>query len=269
MQRLILNYDGSSLLDLSPALNTPLESSAPVELGGSNYLYVGSVLPLTSLYAALSASATGAQLGVEYYTSEGWQAARYTQDLTDGLSTSGYIEFEAFRDKPWFKVGNTVDVVELSSYELYDRYWCRLSLDAVATVTMEWLGHKFCSSTDLLRQFPGLRTSSALRVFGDSKTDWEEETIIASELMIQDLRDKYSIISADQLGQIDRLKHACVARTAALIYSGFGDSGVDDEQRALEKYENRLTPGQIVVDSNSDGIVSPEETVPGSYTLRR
>jgi len=254
MQKWILNFDGTSLLDLSQELETAFDSLTPIELGPSKYLYLGSKLPLSNLYFELASSPTGANVSLEYYTNSGWQPVRYLRDSTDDLSESGHIQFSSFRDKHWYKVSNTNELPELSSYEIYDRYWLRISLDTDATLTAEWLGEKYCTSLDVVREYPGLDRPQVYALFSDTKTTWDNQILIASEILSKDIVYRYSLVSSDQITDPDAFRSACVSRVAALIFKAFGDSGVDDAARALDEYDSRMRAAQPSIDANGDGL---------------
>lgn len=254
MQKWILNFDGTSLIDLSQELDTTFDTPVPVEMGPLKYLYLGTKTPITNLYFELTSSVTGASALVDYYTGSSWQSTRYLRDTTDGLSESGYLQFSPFRDKPWAKVSNTTSIAELSSYEIYDQYWIRITLDTDATITANWVGEKYCTNLDVIREYPGLDRPQVYSLFSVSKTTWDEQILIASQILSRDIVYKYNLVSSDQITDPEAFRSACVSRVAALIFKAYGDSGVDDMARALDEYHMRMKAAQPSIDASQDGL---------------
>ena len=265
MSQLYLHYNGTSLSDQTTQLNNYFQGDATLSVGGGKYLYLASQTPLITRYVGLAAeAATAATLSVEYYAgkTQGWVSAAYLRDETDGLSASGSFVIQPNKDTPWVVIDDTSDVTELSSFTIYGMYWCRLSLSVETSVDFNWLGYKFCSTTDINAQYPSLNKTRVYEAFGAGKTNWEDESVLASELVSQDLKRYYTLDSLSQIASLDVYKHACIHRAAMLIWSGLGDVGVDNAERAFNAYQDSLKFAMTSGDADKDGVVSKTEAEP-------
>ena len=271
MSQPYLHFNGTTLNDQTTTLSDYFNGSTSLTIGSDKYLYISTALPFRQLYIALGTDAvTSETLAVEYYAGKqhGWVSSTYLRDETNGLSTSGYITIQPDRSKPWVRT-DTADVTELSSFTLYQNYWVRLSLSADFAVDLKWLGHKFCNSAQVYRQYPAVNNDRVRSAFESGKTDWEDQTIIASELIIEDLQKDYAFEDAAQIADQTDLKSSCIHRVVALIYAGLGDVGVDNVERAMAEYRQTLRAGALVIDADGDGLISPSEKKPRQSILVR
>lgn len=260
------------MTDVTTSLSDYFNGAASYDLAPNKFLYISSALPFRQIYFALGTEvATNETLQIEYYagTTHQWVQTTYTRDETNGLSNSGYITLQPDRNKPWAIINNTASVAELSDYTFYENYWIRISLSAETSVSLQWIGSKFCSTTQLYRQYPAVNNPRILEAFGAGKTDWEDQTVIASEIIIEDLRKDFAFDAAAQIADRTNLQNACIYRTVALIYTGLGDVGVDNVERAMEQYRLALKAGALIVDEDQNGLISPSEKKPRQSILVR
>jgi len=80
--------------------------------------------------------------------------------------------------------------------------------------------------------------------FSTGKTDWDEQLIHASDMIIRDLKNdnRYrEFVSRNQILDVEQLNHACVYKLAgSIIYPEFGDDFEKDREQAQRSYKSAL-----------------------------
>jgi hypothetical protein len=181
------------------------------------------------------------------------------RDKTSGLSTSGYLKFTPNRDHSWQKA-DTADISELSAITIYDQFWLEITVDADATIDLAWIGDLFCTDSDLESEYPDLLRATMLTAFKAGKTDWEEQRVIASDMITDELINRGAIKSSNQLFEVERFRRTAVSKTAELAFAGFGENYMDDENKARKKYSERFNMINVLSDQDEDGLEDEVET---------
>ena len=266
----IIHSDNGTLKDLSHSLNKYTSGSEVIPLSASeDYLYIGSRYPFNSLYfkAGVANSVTSV-LYVSYWDGNKWQGAVEIADATNGFKNSGYISFVPSRRHSGWTMDNTrngdevtENITGLGGLVVYDMYWMRIkcSVDLSGTTSLSWLGHIFCDDEDLYSEYPLFNSSGLKSAFKSGKTDWEEQRVRASILLVEDLVSGGIIEDQGQLLDTSKLRTSCVTKTAQLIFNALGDDYIDDSRKAYGEYNTRLKKGLYNIDSNDDAILDNVE----------
>lgn len=266
MNKRIFYSDNGILRDLSVNLNKydSIESEFDY-ISGEDYIYIGSRLPFNSLYfKVIAPNEMPANMYVEVWDGENWEFVNELIDETGAFQKSGYITFVPDRDTGWnmedTNSGGNI-ITGLDSLKIYDKYWMRISFDAdlSSSVSLSWVGHLFADDADLGSEYPDLVKTSVKAAFKAGKTDWEEQLVRASEIVIEDLMINRVILDSSQILDRYDYRSATIQKAAEIIFNAFGDDFVDQKQRAREEYQRRLSNPTKKIDTNANGIEEVSE----------
>jgi hypothetical protein len=222
------------------------------------YIYIASDFPFNHLYIKMGAikNATPASMTVEYNASSGWNSIVELRDETLALSQDGYVEFTPNRDNSWPRLYSSQDVPN-TSVIVYDKYWTRVSFDANldSPVEISFIGNKFSDDEDLYLEYPVFDDSVFLTAFKAGKSDWEDQCIRASEVIVADLIRKNVIVSAEQILDRKVFTSACVCKTAEMIFTSFGNDYEEQRKLAKSEYASRMDLSRYKVDNNNNAIL--------------
>lgn len=265
--------DDSTLTDQTIEWSNPFTATALWD--AKSYLYVSSFLPFNHKYFDISAANDQAgTLTVEIWYNNEWTSVvdiiDYTHDGTRSLGQSGNIFFTLDEDKGWDQEDDSSDITELSTTKVYNVYWMRFGYNAStdSALTINYIGHKFCDDTELYTNYPMLNNDAIKTQFKAGKTDWIDQEISASRAIISDLRSRNIICSKDQILDSRRYQTACMHKTAEIIFSGLGDSYVDDKNEARKDYRTVMNEGNFLVDSNKNGRLDRSENNQQTWMTR-
>lgn len=264
--------DNGTLSDLSYKVEDYHANTVTIDYTTSaDYLYVGSEFAFNSLFFDLStANTASAVMTIEHWDGSSWEAM---VDLVDETSTggaswgqSGHVTWTPNKQKVWqkndtVKSNGSVEITGLGDVTIYDLYWLRISFDATLDVgtALNWIGPKFCNTNDVDGEYRLLSKSAFKTSYESGKTDWEKEIVLASRLIVEDLKAKESIYSGDQLLERRVFKDVCVSKVAELVFTNLGDDYVDDATRARNEYKSRLNKKNYKADKNNDGRLDKQE----------
>jgi hypothetical protein len=235
------------------------------------YIYIASDFPFNHLYLKLGTTkniVSNTTMTVEYYGTS-WNSVVELNDGTSGLSASGFIDFTPNRNYGWSMAYDST-IIGISK-TLYDKYWTRISFDKnlTASIDLSFLGIKFSDDDDLFSEYPVFNDSNFLTAFKAAKTDWEEQEIKASSLIIDDLKKKNVIVAAEQVLDRKRFIGANTCKTAEIIFTAFGNDYLEQKKAAKEEYSKRLDLSQYNIDKDNNGILTPSEVVSSQGWLCR
>jgi hypothetical protein len=261
--------DNGSLADKTPELDDYYAGTAALTIvAAEDKLYIGSRYPITRKYFKVSTpnSAATSAMSVKYWDGTTWRAATNVIDgsASSGktFAASGYLSWETDKQYAWVKddtvVSGSARITGLSATTLYDYYWVQISFSADLTTTLAWAGDLFCSDSDLGAEFPDLVRAAVLGAWTSGKTSWEEQRVVASRLLAQDLKKVWPAGATGVLGP-DQLMLPAVAKTAELIFNGL-DGREAKATEARKEYDKRLDPRQFVTDSNANGREDPADS---------
>jgi hypothetical protein len=261
MNKRVFFAANDNLQDLSVNLNKydSIESEFTY-ISNQDYLYIGSRLPFNSIYFKLKQlNENPANMYVEVWDGENWEFVDELIDETNGFKKSGYITFTPNRDAGWsMESTNSTggSIPGLQNVIIYDKYWMRVTFDADLTdsVSLSWIGHIFADDADLESEYPDLGKASVKVSYKTGKTNWEEQLVRASEIVIEDLMINRNIIDSSQILDRYDYKSATIQKAAEIIFNAFGDDFVDQKQRAREEYQRRLSIPTKKIDLNANAV---------------
>jgi hypothetical protein len=234
-------------------------------------IYLGSELPFNHFFIKMgtTVNALASVLGIAYWAgrSYGWVDVVDKVDLTGGsttLAASGHVDFVPNKDRAWARESTNHEaqqVTGLTSVVIYDRYWLKLTVSGnlTASVIIKWIGQLFSNDADLFSEYPQLRPTSLMALWETGKTSWEEQAVVASQKLADDLIAKMAIVNKAQVLDREQFRLANASRTAQVIYSGLGTDFADDALAARGEYRELLASSLKRVDKNADGILNVEE----------
>ena len=236
-----------------------------------DYLYIGAELPFNSLFFDMStANASAASVTIEYWTGTQWVSMVDIIDETisggASLGKSGHITWTTDKQEVWLREdtvnsNGTENITGLGTVTVYDLYWMRISFSATLDVgtALNFVGYSFCSSSDVDSEHRLLAKSSLKTAYKAGKTDWEEEIVTASRLLVEDLIDKNSITMGEQLLQRRKFKDACVSKVAQMVYENLGDDYIDNAERSRAEYNKRIDKKNYGADFNLNARLDDSE----------
>jgi len=261
MKRFIFSNNGT-LSDQTTSLSDYHQGTFVIDYTqNEDAIYIGSSLPFNSVFISVSTpNAIASPPSVALWNGDSWKNAVDVIDETNGLFNSGYLTWTPNKDEVWH-MEDSEDIPELSTLTIYDLYWIKITLSATITPTtaLNWIGQKFCSDNDLTNEYTLFSNSTFRGNYKAGKTSWENEIIIASRLMVEDIKKRRAIESGEQLLVRSMLLDACVAKTAQLIFKNLGDDYKDDAENAKKEYYERINKANFGSDKNNDGRLDPSE----------
>ncbi len=268
--------DNGTLTDLSMTLNDFRSGTSVINYTVSqDYLFIGSFLPFNHKYFDVNvANDVTAAISVDIWDGAAWQAAVDIIDRTSvggkTLAQDGIISWSTDITKVWGRQYKSSQVTGLSGTNIYNMYWIRLSFNATlkATMSLDFVGQKFNTDTDLFSFYPDLNNSSLMTSYASGKTNWNEQAFIATENIIRDLKKDQTIVSADQVLDFDLFKECSCHACAMVIYWGLNQ--IEKHDKAKTKYDTNFKQGFLRVDLNQDALIEPvERIVSGAKFLTR
>lgn len=229
-------------------------------------LYVGSFLPFNHKFIKMSVpNDVASALTVEVWNGKEWISVidKFDRTAVAGVSLAqdGVIRWSLDREETWAREVDSFDVTGLSTTIIYNMYWARLSWSANLKVTtaISFIGHKFSNDQDLFGNYPSLNNATLLSRWQSGKTTWEQQEIVAADVIIQDLTRRSIIFTADQILEPEIFKEASIHKTAEIIFSAFGDAFKDDALKAKAAYETALDLKNFKTDMNQTGNIEMGE----------
>ena len=144
-------------------------------------------------------------------------------------------------------------------------HWIKLEFSTDISMTIDWVGDLFCSDKELSDISPSVAGSTFKDDWESGKTDWEEQRVTASDLIIGELRG-VNLNNPNMLLDKAELSLPTVYRTLALIYSEMGDTEKVD---MYMKSMNKLLKQSFSKDMNLNGRIDPDESTIRLSTMVR
>lgn len=268
----VLYDDNGTLTDISLKVNnyrTGTESFSMV--AAEDAIYIGQPLPFGNRHINLGASvnANAATLSVEYWDGTQWVPALDVIDETGAqpFAQSGYISWKVDRDDSgWQWEEKSKDITELASGpQIYDMYWARIKTSAdLQAVDLNFLGHFFNNDDELFSWYPALNNYQLFDAFeptqaSGTKTDWNEQSLMAAEYIINRMMGEGIAITGGQVLDTRKLGNAGIHKTAHIIFSAMGDGYEKDAAIAGNAFEKAFNLKNFGVDADGDGHVDSTE----------
>lgn len=266
----VIFSDNGTLTDFSVNLNEYSSGTHVMPFtAGQDYLYIGSRYPFNSLYIKMSVlNVIASTMTVNIWDGNTWRSTVDLIDETAGLTASGYVTFVPSKANSGWSSDDTVEnngnesITGLGNATIYDLYWMRISFGTTITAgtALSWIGHIFCSDVDLYSEFPMFNSTSLKTAFESGKTTWEEQRVMASNLVIEDMIYRGLILHPGQILDRQKLRTACISKTAQMIFTALGDDYKDDATAAKNEYEIRIKNGVYNLDQNNNARIDEQET---------
>lgn len=226
------------------------------------YLYIGSMIPFNAVYVKMkTANTNAATTSVDLWTGTKWASTLEVIDKTKGLTASGEIKFVPnYKIEGWAK-DDTENITGLTSFDVYDLYWARISFSANMSITTEidFIGQFFITNdSEIEGEFPIFGRSNIKTAFKSGKTDWEEQRYKATELVIEDMISKNIIDSGNQILDVSKLRYPTISMFAYLVFNSFGDDYRDRAESAMKEYQRRIKNGIFFIDKKSNATIEPD-----------
>lgn len=210
---------------------------------------------------------------IEYWDGVAWRLFVDIMDSSKGLNRSSMVQYSLDNHYAWNRVPRTNESYspdELKSINVDDCYWMRFSFedgDLSDDVVINRICYAFTTTSyvnDIDKEAPRFYES-----LGDtSKNNWEDEIILSSEMMVNDLKAMRYIKHQGQIIRFDELYLACAYRTLAHIYFNLGKAYLEKREAAMSEYSNCLSSRGLTFDSDADGEIEEKdlnETQTGAY----
>jgi len=248
--------------DITRFVERPDSKSVVKSITPTDVIYIGTDFPFNHFYLKMgtASNTVSAVMKVEYY-GNGWNEVVQLTDETNSLSSSGFVKFTPNKNSAWNLVSDSQEI-GITNIN-YNKYWTRITFDQELSSDIEisYIGNKFSDDEDLFSEFPVFNDSNFMKAFQLGKTDWEEQTIRASDIIIEELIKKKVIVSGNQILDISRFRSASISKTAEIIFSSFGNDYIEQKDAARKEYLSRLDMSSFSVDSNNNAILEPVEIV--------
>lgn len=263
----IFYSNGSSLTDYSIAAQN--SDDIPFAITAStDYLYVGQYYPFNNAYFELKVANTNASLSsVQYWSGKVWADARDVIDGTNvagkSLSRSGVIQWSPDKSYSWNNVEDTFNQqgpTQLATLKIYDLYWMRFkwSGNLSGTTALKSVTYNF-SNDELLRMIDAEVDNYKVAFGGASKLDWNNETMLASQHVIADLKTKGFILGAGNILRFDDVALATSYKALAIIYAQLGEPFRQRYLDLMANYSDMINVKRFTIDTNTNGMVDKQE----------
>ncbi len=264
----VIYSDNGTLSDFSAHLSGYYGGSNAFTWDSANdALYIGSQYPFTSKYFIQTvANAVAATPSISYWDGVNWRSMSNVMDQTGLAGTpfanSGYLEFMTDKRYHWIKDDTTVNgsenITDLGDVTFYDMYWVKITYSANISMTLSWVGEMFCTDDDIGGLFPHLVDSTFIDDWESGKTTWEEQRIIATESVVQHLRNIH-LNSPNLLLDKAELSLATAYWTVGMIYQAMGSGLREASDEAFVEAKNLLKNLKLTKDLNHNGREDPGE----------
>lgn len=260
MNKRIIFSDNGTLSDFSVELDKYKSGTKVMPfVAADDYLFIGSRLPFNHFYFKLSVlNILPSSMSIDYWSTNGWNSMVELTDETAGLTASGYVTFTPDEEAPWTMAntnGSGQTITGLETVTIYNMFWLRISFSADLSLTtaLQWIGNIFSNDDDLYAEFPDFSKADNLTSFQSGKTDWQEQAVVAANVIIQDLIDDRIIDDGSQILIKEDFRLPSVAKVAEIIFRAFGDDYIDDRKEVREEYKQRMKKRVPRIDKNKNG----------------
>jgi hypothetical protein len=265
----VFDSDNGALTDLSID-NQDKGVSMPFDLVvDEDYIYLAKHFPWNNFFIKGSTFNTvAANLNIEYWSGEGngWKTA---VDILDGtvvngvpLARNGVIQFSPQVGFIWHRVADSKDEpmpFGLESLNITNAYWLRISYDASldASTAIETISYAFTRSQQL--DILDTQIDEFMTSFKAGKTDWDDEIMVASIQVVNELKRRGLVVSEGQVLRFDEVTMAADYRTLILIYKNLGPGFNEKKEEAWKEYEYCLNTTRWTFDKDFDATVDSGE----------
>lgn len=251
------------------------------------YIYLAQKFPFNNIFMLLDATKLNtktSKIKIEYWNSaQKWTEAKDVLDFTRGLKKHGLVQFQLDNQYSWDCIQQTdaddTDApTEIKGKSINDCHWLRLSYDVAplnadavaddpstvgvdetaAAIQCVIKAFTYAFTTSEKVNAVDVQAPRYYETFATGKTDWMEEILVGSEMMIADMKAAGIIKSAGQIILLDDFVLPCAYRVLEHIYSQMGTAydGKRGEVKALYK---QFMSGPKTIDTNMDATIKKNE----------
>ncbi len=237
-------------------------------VAAQDHFFIGSRFPFNQFHIKMeSLNTASSTMSLLYWDGSTFRSTVEVQDETSGLSQDGRVTFVPDKNHGWLssdtvKSNGTEEVTGLGDLTIYNMYWLKMtfSVDLDADTAFSWIGKLFATDEDLYSEYPMFNNANLRTAIEAGKTDYEEQRLRATEVVIDNLISKKVIDSGCQLLDAEKLKTIVVTKTAEIIFSMLGfDEYEEDRKRARNEYSSRINKDIFHVDKNANAILDDKE----------
>ncbi len=270
--------DNGSLTDYSIEAQDSTSFAFPA-VATEDYIYVGQYFPFNNLFIEMqTVNSNASVLSCQYWDGKQWQNGL---DVIDGTKASGacfgkngVFQFSPNRRIKWVQIEDTSVAQntpsELQSLNIYDLYWMRLKVSADLSITtaIKKLTYAFTTNELMLGIDPEI--NQYLSAWGGvSKTNWNEQIILASQHLVADFKARQLIMGVGNIVRFDDISLPVAYRALALVYSQLGTAFKEKYDDAMVQYNRLLSIKRFTLDRNDDAAVERNEVAQTVGTLIR
>lgn len=263
-------------IDISAAVNSyAYENAATMDLPTSgDYLYIGSEVPFNNLWFQLhTANNTTTQVAIDTWWGQQWTPCVDIVDETAvsgvSLAKHGRIQWSLDDLKGWDCEDRSADVPGLENTKIYNMYWARFSWNNGVPPSgfYSYIGQKFSGDQELFIYWKDLDRPQLLQTF--DQTDWTEQSILAAEAIIRDLKAAGKIIHRGQIFDHTVFTEASCHKTAELVYAGLGQAFESSRVICHEYYRQAMKTGLNRLDNDKSGRLTQKEKATHTVFTKR
>jgi hypothetical protein len=234
------------------------------------YLYIAANCPFNNLWFQFTTPASGGASTptIEVWFNGTWYDVVDIIDQTNEMTKSGRISWSLHIDGGWNSEQKSADV-GLSSFQIYNRYWLRLSWGNSFTAGVGYIGQKFSDDTIMAAMYPDLMQPTILSGYKTGKTSWDEQHFMAAEAIIKDLRKRNIAIDRGQIMDWSVFEDAAAHKVAEIVYQAFGAPYKEHVAEAKRRYQNEFSSRVFAIDTNQNGHVEVDEITRKSGFMTR
>lgn len=264
----VFKESGGTFTDLSLDNQEEAKTLTP-NLSATDYLYIAQYFPFNNLFFRVGDTTQNAivdSITIQYYDGTQWRDVVDQLDSTAvsgaPLGRTGVLQFSPNRDYGWMRISDSSDnnaPAEIQSLNIYECYWLRIQFDGGITNGSEIkeISYAFTDTQELNNI--DIEINNFYNAFASGKSDWIDEILTASKMMIIDLKRQGLIVDRGQVLRFDDVFMACTYKTLELIYMNLGPSYVDKRNDIRSLYEQALNIKRFTFDKDEDGFVDHSE----------
>jgi hypothetical protein len=262
----------------------------------TKYIYIAQKFPFNNIFMLMSAlvNTVSSKIRVEYWNhANGWTDAKDILDFTRGLRKHGLVQFQLDNHFSWDCIqetdGDDLDCPEeIKGKSINDCHWLRFSYDVMpintaavvddpgtplvdetaAKIDVQVKSFTYAFTTSEKVNAVDVQAKRYYETFATGKTDWQDEILIGSEMMIADLKLSKFIKSAGQIILLDDFVLPCAYRVLEHIYSQMG-TAYDDKRGEVKALYREFMKGPKTLDADMDGRIKRDEQVSSSPRIYR
>jgi hypothetical protein len=212
------------------------------------------------------ANDVAATITLEYWDGYAWRTAVDVLDGTLSGSTSlaqtGVIQFSPDIDYSWNIVHDTTDTGApdaLSSVTIYNLYWLRMKFSDTlkSTTALKRIAYAFTQH----QQINNFDTTinNYLTDFESGKTTWDDEIVLASYLVVRELKRKGLIQNQGQILRLDDVSIPTDWKTLEIIYRNLGGDYLEKLKEAQKQFDKTISLERYSFDKDGNAFLSQSE----------